>query len=130
MDRYLLITGRVLLALYFLLPGIMKFTAWDGHLALMEKHGMIMIPFLLALAAICQITSSLMIIANRYVAIAAIILAVLVLIINVNLHDFWNFTGTDAGHEKQNFIKNIAIFAGLLILSGLTWKDTFTKTKI
>lgn len=130
MDRYLLIVGRVLLALYFLLPGIMKFIAWDGHLALMEKHGMVMIPFLLAFAAILQITGSLMIIANRYVAVAAITLAGLVLVINVNLHDFWNLMGADAGHEKQNFIKNMAIFAGLLILSGITWKDTFTKNKI
>lgn len=33
--------GRSLLALYFLLPGILKLVAWDTHVELMSKHGMI-----------------------------------------------------------------------------------------
>jgi len=33
--------------------------------------------------------------------------------------DFWNtYPGTDAGHEMQNFVKNLGIFAGLLVLSA------------
>ena len=38
--------GRSLLALYFFLPGVMKFISWDMHVALMETHGMIMAPYL------------------------------------------------------------------------------------
>ena len=35
------------------------------------------------------------------------------------MHDFWSsYEGTDAGHELQNFIKNLAIMAGLLVLAG------------
>ena len=36
--------GRVLLGLYFLVPGIAKFADWDRHVTLMETHGMGMIP--------------------------------------------------------------------------------------
>ena len=32
MNTVLLTSGRVLLALYFLLPGIMKFVSWDMHI--------------------------------------------------------------------------------------------------
>ena len=35
------------------------------------------------------------------------------------MHDFWNeYPNTDTGHETQNFVKNLAIFAGLLVLSA------------
>jgi putative oxidoreductase len=118
MNTMLLTVGRVLLALYFLVPGIMKFVSWDMHIQLMEKHNMPFIPVLLALAGIFQIVAALMLIANRFTGIVALLLAGLVLVINISLHDFWNFSGLEGAHEMQNFIKNLAIFAGLLILAG------------
>jgi putative oxidoreductase len=114
----LLTVGRVLLALYFLVPGIMKFVSWDMHIQLMEKHNMPFIPVLLALAGIFQIVAALMLIANRFTGIVALLLAGLVLVINISLHDFWNFSGLEGAHEMQNFIRNLAIFAGLLVLAG------------
>lgn len=122
-DKYALAFGRVLMALYFLIPGVMKFLAWDLHIALMEKHGMAMIPFFLVAAGVVQIVAAILLIANRYTAIVALILAALVIVININLHDFWNFTGIEASHETQNFVKNLGIFAGLLILAGHHWHD-------
>ena len=35
---------------------------------------------------------------------------------NVSLAD--HNEGVDAGRETQNFVKNLAIFAGLLVMSG------------
>jgi len=121
MNKLLLTIGRIMLALYFLLPGIMKFVSWDMHIGLMEKHNMPFVPVLLAAAGIFQIVAAILLISNRYTAIVALLLAGLVLIINVNLHDFWNLTGVEGGHEMQNFIKNLGIFAGLLVLSGHHW---------
>ena len=122
MEKYSLISGRTLVGLYFLVPGIMKFIAWDMHIALMEKHGMIMIPVLLVLAGGIQIAASISILVNRYVAPAAIILALMVVATNINLHDFWNFTGKEGAHEMQNFIKNLGILGGLLILAAYNFK--------
>lgn len=129
MNTMLLTLGRVLLALYFLVPGIMKFVSWDMHIQLMEKHNMPFIPVLLALAGIFQIIAALMLIANRFSGIVALLLAGLVLVINVSLHDFWNFSGLEGAHEMQNFIKNLAIFAGLLILSGHSLPAFLQKEK-
>jgi putative oxidoreductase len=120
MKTTLIHTGRTLLALYFLYPGIMKFVAWDRGVALMETHGMVMVPLLLALAGIIQIGTSLCLLINRGVVISALVLAALVLAINVNLHDFWNeYEGVNAQHELQNFVKNLGIFAGLLLLAAM-----------
>ena len=50
---------------------------------------------------------------------AALLMAGLTLVINVYMHDFWNvYEGGSAQHELQNFIKNLGIFAGLLILAA------------
>jgi putative oxidoreductase len=121
-EKYSLIIGRSLVALYFLVPGIMKFAAWDMHTALMEKHGMIFVPVLLALAGIIQITASISILLNRFVAPAAFVLAAMVVAINITLHDFWNYTGIEGAHEMQNFIKNLGILGGLLVLAAYNAK--------
>ncbi|HIG67958.1 MAG TPA: DoxX family protein [Porticoccaceae bacterium] len=120
MKSALIHIGRVLLALYFLLPGINKFAAWDMHVTLMETHGMIMVPALLAIAGIIQIGASIFLLINKQVVICALGLAAMVLLINLNLHDFWNvYEGVDAKHEIQNFVKNMGIFAGLLLLAAI-----------
>ena len=118
MKSALIHVGRGLLALYFLLPGIMKFAQWDMHIALMETHGMVMVPALLALAGVTQIGASICLFLNKQVVICALGLAAMVLLINLNLHDFWNiYEGVDTQHETQNFFKNMGIFAGLLLLA-------------
>jgi putative oxidoreductase len=94
------------------------------HIALMETHNMIMIPFLLATAGVIQITGSICLILNKKVVECALVLAGLVLLINLNLHDFWNiYEGVDVKHETQNFYKNMGIFAGLLLLAAVNIED-------
>ena len=124
MKSTLIHIGRILLAIYFLLPGITKFTSWNMHIALMETHNMIMIPLLLATAGVIQITGSICLILNKKVVECSLVLAGLVLLINFNLHDFWNiYEGVDVKHETQNFYKNMGIFAGLLLLAAVNIED-------
>ena len=119
MKLILLHVGRVFLALYFLIPGISKFTSWNTSVALMEAHNMKMIPALLIIAGIAQIVGSISLLLNRYVVICALGFAVMTLLINFNLHDFWNtYEGVNPERELQNFYKNLGIFAGLLLLAA------------
>jgi putative oxidoreductase len=121
MKSILMHTGRVMLALYFLVPGIGKFTAWEANVALMEAHNMVMIPFFLAIAAFAQVAGSISMLLNKYVAVCALGFAAMTILININLHDFWNvYEGVDVKHEYQNFFKNLGIFAGLLLLAALS----------
>ena len=120
LKNLLINIGRVLLALYFLLPGIGKFIAWDDQVALMEAHDMKMIPVLLAVAGIIQILGSISLLLNKYVVICALGFAAMTILININLHDFWNvYEGVNAEREAQNFYKNLGIFAGLLLLAAI-----------
>ena len=122
--------GRSLMALYFFLPGVMKFISWDMHVELMETHGMIMAPTLLAVAGTIQIAASICLFLNKQVVICALGLAAMVLLINLNLHDFWNvYEGVDTKHETQNFFKNMGIFAGLLLLAAMNMGETISNSE-
>jgi len=128
MKSILINTGRTLLALYFLYPGVMKFVDWERGVALMELHNMVMIPILLASAGLIQVCASLCLIVNKQVVASALLLAGLVLAINVNLHDFWNtYEGVNTQHELQNFVKNLGIFAGLLLLAAMNMDQSSEK---
>ena len=117
--------GRIFLALYFLIPGISKFTSWNTSVALMEAHNMRMIPILLATAGIAQVVGSISLLLNRHVVICALGFAVMTILINFNLHDFWNtYEGVNPDRELQNFYKNLGIFAGLLLLAAVNMEQT------
>ena len=74
--------------------------------------------FSLSLVAIAQIFLGSFIIFGKYLRISSIGLAITTLLINFYIHDFWNLGGDpNQAHETQNFVKNLGILAGLLILS-------------
>ena len=124
MRSILMHAGRIFLALYFLIPGISKFTSWNTSVALMEAHNMKMIPALLAIAGIAQVLGSISLLLNRHVVICALGFAVMTLLINFNLHDFWNnYEGVNPDRELQNFYKNLGIFAGLLLLAAVNMEQ-------
>ena len=90
------------------------------HIDLMTRHN---IPFadpLLFIAGVANLALGGLLIANRYVGYAAYGCVAYILVINVSLHDFWNFSGMEGAHETQNFVKNLGIMAGCLVLAGFT----------
>ena len=127
MKSVLIHVSRLLLALYFLAAGIGKFTSWDMHVALMETHNMVMVTALLAIAGVAQVVGSICLLFNKQVVICALGFAVMTLLINLNLHDFWNiYEGVDVKHEAQNFIKNLGVFVGFLLLAAVNMEASPT----
>ena len=79
-----------------------------------------MVSLLLAVAGIIQIVGGISLLLKKYVVVCAIGFAAMTVVINVNLHDFWNvYEGINAEREAQNFFKNLGIFAGLLLLAAI-----------
>ena len=120
-ENLLIFSGRLLLGLYFVVPGALKIAGFDGMAAYMAQHGMFAVPLFLALTIGIQIAGGVCLFIGYRVRIVAFLLAGLVLVISLVMHDFWNvYEGGDQGHEMQNFIKNMAIMAGLLLIAGST----------
>lgn len=124
-QKSLFLTGRILLGLYFIVPGMMKITGFSGTADYMAAHGMVLIPFFLVLTIIIQIGGGLCLVAGYRVQIVAFALAGLTLVISIVMHDFWTMEQSlQQAHEMQNFIKNMAIMAGLLVLAGGVQSDS------
>ena len=119
-DAAALVAGRVLLGLYFVLPGLAKFIDWQTHIELMQRHNIPLADPLLLIAGIANLVLGGLLLANRHVRLAAYGCALYILVINFSLHDFWNFSGIEGAHETQNFVKNLGILAGCLMLAGFT----------
>ena len=119
MEKIFITVGRVLLGLYFLLPGISKIPTYAGTTEYMLLHNIPLASIFLPITIVLQIGLGVMLIIGYRIKESALILAALTIFINIGMHDFWNeYPNTDAGHETQNFVKNLAIFAGLLVLSA------------
>jgi putative oxidoreductase len=119
MDRTAVTLGRILLGLYFLVPGITKITGYQAMLDYMVLHGIPVPDILLPLTTVLQITGGLLLITGVRIKETAYMFVGMVLLINVGMHDFWNtYAEHDQKHELQNFIKNLGILAGLLVLSA------------
>ena len=119
MEKISLTIGRFLLGLYFLYPGITKIPSYGFMVEYMNLHNIPFVTILLPITILLQVVLGLMLVTGYRIKESAVILAVLTLFINFGMHDFWNqYPNTDAGHELQNFVKNLGIFAGLLVLSA------------
>ncbi len=112
--------GRFLLGLYFLVPGIMKFADQAGTLDYMQNHAIGFTLPLLWISGLTNILGGLMLMLGRHVKLVAFGFVAYILIVNFMLHDFWTMSGDAAQRETQNFIKNLGILAGLLVLAGVS----------
>ena len=84
----------------------------------MRMKGVPLSSALLPLTIVLQVIGGIFLVLGKNLRQTALMLFGLTIIINVYIHDFWALAG-DPGqaHEAQNFIKNLAIAAGLLILA-------------
>ena len=118
-QRALFLAGRALLGIYFIIPGITKITGWESTSQYMAAHGVPLIPVLLVVTIILQVGGGACLLLGYRARLMAFLLAGLTLLISLFMHDFWNVEeATQQAHETQNFIKNLAIMAGLMYVAG------------
>ena len=119
MERTTITVGRILLGLYFLIPGLTKVPGYEAMVEYMTLHNVPLVNLLLPITIVLQVGLGSMLIAVYRIKEAALLLALVTLLINFGMHDFWNeYPNTDSAHETQNFVKNLGILAGLLVLSA------------
>jgi putative oxidoreductase len=85
----------------------------------MATHGVPMVGLALVVTIMLQIGGGTALIIGWQTRPTALMLAAITLLINLLMHDFWNvYEGLSQAHETQNFVKNLAIMAGLLALAA------------
>jgi putative oxidoreductase len=121
LETFCLLSGRFLLGVYFILPGISKITGFDATLTYMNDHNVPIASVLLIVTIIIQLGAGAALIVGFKAKYMAFVLAGLTLVISIYMHNFWDLADDDANraHETQNFFKNMGIMAGLLMVAAL-----------
>ena len=118
LDNLFFIVGRSLLGLYFIVPGLSKIFDYGSTLALMEIKEVPFSAALLPVTIAIQLLGGIFLVLGKHLRLTALILFGLSILINIFIHNFWTLhEDPSQAHEIQNFIKNLAIAAGLLILA-------------
>lgn len=115
-PRILVLAGRVLLSVIFILSGLSKIMDWTGTQQYMAAKGMPFIPILLAAAVIVEIAGGLSVLLGWQARWAALLLFLYLIPTSLIFHNFWALSGMERQTEMVNFLKNLAIMGGLLLV--------------
>jgi putative oxidoreductase len=111
--------GRALLSLIFIMSGVHKLTAWNETTGMMTSEGMQMAPFFLAGAVAFELLGGLSVLLGIKARMGAAALFLFLIPTTLIFHDFWTYAGTKQQMEMINFMKNLAIMGGLLMIVSL-----------
>ena len=118
LDSVSFFVGKNFLALLFLFSGIGKALNFSEFLELLILKNVPFAFFSLSMCILLQIIFASLLIVNRHIRLSSLILFAVTVLINVFMHDCWNLSGDPSqAHETQNFIINLGIAAGFLILA-------------
>lgn len=114
MCSTLMFVARLCIAAIFILAGVSKFMNFDDTAAYMASKGLPMIPLFLFGAAIVEVLGGLSLVFGYKTRLGAAVLLLFLIPTTLIFHDFWNVAGADRAIQQINFLKNLAIFGGLL----------------
>ena len=114
----LLLVGRILLSLVFLVAGVRKaltFAATAGYFA---KLGMPVPEVMVVLAIIVEVGGAALLIVGWKARQAAWALAIFTLIATFMAHRFWEFPDAQYANQLNHFLKNLAIIGGMMFIAS------------
>lgn len=111
------LTGRVLIALIFILSGFGKIAGFDGTAGYMASKGLPFVSVLLVLTIIVELGGGLMILLGIKARWAATGLVLFLIPVTLIFHPFWAAEAAKAQVEQIMFLKNLAIMGGLLYIA-------------
>lgn len=117
-NSTLLLTGRTLMGLLFLLAGIRKIMYYAGTGGYFAHLGLPAVQILLPLVILIEIGGSAMLITGWNAKYAALLLAAFTVLATAAGHQFWNVDAANYGNQFNNFWKNVSIIGGLLYIAA------------
>ena len=113
----LILLARVLLMALFLVTGYTKLANFSGTAAYMASTGL-PAPKLAAMFAIAiEFFGGIALVVGVFTRPLALLYVVFTFVSALEGHRFWKKTGTEREAQKINFLKNVSIMGGLLLLA-------------
>lgn len=118
-QSQMLLIGRVLLGVLFLVAGIRIILSYSGNIGYFTRLGFPAPEVMTVLAIIIEIGGGALLILGWQTRRIAWLLMLFVLIATAMAHRFWEFDAAQYGNQLNHFLKNVAIIGGLLYVAVL-----------
>ncbi|HUJ27669.1 MAG TPA: DoxX family protein [Myxococcales bacterium] len=114
-----MLAARVLVCGIFVQGAFGKIAGWEGQAAYMRAHGITHFTApLLAAALVVEAGGVLCLLSGWKARAAAAVMCGYLVILSLLLHDFWAAPAARAGMMQTEFLKNMGIAAGLLMIAA------------
>lgn len=113
----ILLIARVLLMILFVLSGWAKITGFEGTVGYMTSLGAPAPMLAAAIAVIMEFVVGILLILGFYTRPLAFLFALFVLGTGLLGHPFWNMVDPERAANMTQFLKNLSICGGLLVLA-------------
>jgi putative oxidoreductase len=112
--------ARLLICGIFVQGALGKMMGWQGQAQYMASRGMqqATIPALLGIALVIEAVGVLCLLVGWQARVAAFIMFLYLGAVTVMLHNFWTLQGMQAAGMQTQFMKNVAIMGGLLMIAA------------
>jgi putative oxidoreductase len=114
----IVLAGRILLGLIFILSGFGKIAGFDGTVGYIASAHLPLPTVVAALTILIELGGGLALVTGFYTRQTATVLAVFTVLAGFIFHNFWD---ADAAHkmaQQINFLKNLSIAGGMLVLAA------------
>ena len=122
MDAFkspLILAGRILLALLFLLAGIDKLADISGTAGCIASVGLPAATPLAVLSGVFEVLAALALAVGWQARWAALSLALFTLLTNLLFHNYWALPADQVYMAQIKFMKNLSIVGGMLVVAAL-----------
>jgi putative oxidoreductase len=116
-SKWLLILGRVLLSVIFILSGLGKIPHFNDIAGMMASKGIPLATVALVITLLIEIGGGLLVLTGYKAKYAALVIAFWLVPVTLVFHHFWGIPEAAKQDQMINFLKNVAIIGGLLILA-------------
>ena len=116
-SKWQLILGRLLLSVIFILSGLGKIPHFNDVAGIMASKGIPLATIALVITLLIEIGGGLMVLTGFKARYAALVLVVWLIPVTLVFHKFWGIPAAAQQEQMVNFLKNVAIMGGLLILA-------------
>ena len=111
--------GRILIAAIFIVSGFAKLTDPSGAMGYMKAAGIGHADVLVYVAAFGELAGGLAILFGFLTRIASFLLFIQLVITTYFFHRFWAVPEAEAKTQMVNFMKNLSIMGGLLMVTAM-----------
>ncbi len=108
--------GRIFLAVVFVVSGFGKIAGFAGLVGAIASKGLPAAQVFAVATIVIEVGVALMLVAGWKARWAAFVLAVFTAIVTFFFHNFWAVPEAQKMMEQINFMKNLAVIGGLLMV--------------